>query len=52
MWDWYNRPGSRSGLPTRTVILIVVGASALIGAFFMLFYILVAPFLFTPVPVR
>ena len=52
MWDWYNRPGSRAGMPIRTAILITVVASVLVGVFFMIFYILVAPFLFTPVPAR
>ena len=50
MWDWYNRPGGRARLSTRTVAITLVIAGVLVGVFFMTLYIVLAPLLFTRVP--
>ena len=46
MWDWYQRPGRRGLLRTRTVILIMVFGGLAVGVLCTLIYILIFPLVF------
>ena len=46
MWDWYQRPGRRGTIRTRTAFLIMVGAGFAVGVFFVILYTLITPFVF------
>lgn len=50
IWDWYNKPGSRSGRPTRGLVIALILLSFFVGVFFMVLYTVLAPFLFARVP--
>ena len=50
MWDWYNRPGGLSRVPTWkvAVVLVVLGVMSTLVLWFL--YAALAPILFRPVP--
>ena len=50
MWDWYNRPGGRAQLSTRTLAIVLVVAGVLIGVFFVTLFTILAPLLFSRGP--
>ena len=52
MWDWYNRPGSRGGLTTARAVVLMLVCGLIISIFFTWLYSLLAPAMFTPVPVH
>jgi hypothetical protein len=50
IWDWYNKPGGRSTVPTRGLVLTLIALSFVVGLLFMLLYLLVWPHVFIRVP--
>jgi hypothetical protein len=52
MWDWYNRPGGRARLSTRTVALVMIISGIVTSILIWIIYALLAPIMFSPIPPR
>lgn len=50
IWDWYNKPGGRSTVPTRGLVLTLIALSFATGVLFMLLYLVVWPHVFLRAP--
>jgi hypothetical protein len=50
MWNWYNRPGGISAIPTWKVALALAIAAIVCTIVLWLLYALLAPLLLRPVP--
>ena len=50
MWDWYNRPGGISRVPTWKIALALVVMAVVVTVVMWVLYVFLAAVLFRPIP--